>query len=118
MLACNFYIPCNQSYTVRKIYIPSIQTKRKTLAFSRRIPAAPWYGNCYSVGMTKLEARRHERQWNQTTLAYMARTTQSDISAFENGWRKPYPAQAKRLAEVLGLTPDELTEDAGAGVAV
>jgi ribosome-binding protein aMBF1 (putative translation factor) len=67
--------------------------------------------------MTKLEAVRKRREWSQTKLAYMAGMAQSDISAIENGWRKPYPAQAKRLATLLGLQPDELTQDTHDGAA-
>jgi ribosome-binding protein aMBF1 (putative translation factor) len=63
--------------------------------------------------MTNLEAARRGRKWSQTTLAYMAKLAQSDISAIENGWRKPYPAQAKRLAKLLNIKADELTADAG-----
>jgi transcriptional regulator with XRE-family HTH domain len=38
----------------------------------------------------------------------------SDISRFERGYGRPYPAQATRLAKVLGLSPDELLERAEA----
>lgn len=62
--------------------------------------------------ITKAQRARDAKGWSQTKLAYIARMAQSDISAIENGWRKPYPAQAKRLAKALGLRPDELTEDA------
>jgi DNA-binding XRE family transcriptional regulator len=62
--------------------------------------------------MTKMQQVRDAREWSQMKLAHMAGVAQSDISAMENGWRKPYPTQAKRLAKLLGLTPDELTQDA------
>lgn len=62
--------------------------------------------------MTKAEAARAAKKWSQTKLAYMAGMAQSDISAIENGWRKPYPSQAKRLAKLLGVKADELTQDA------
>jgi len=64
--------------------------------------------------MTKMQQRRDAKAWSQTKLAYMAKVAQSDISAIENGWRKPYPGQAKRLSKLLGLTPDELTQDTAA----
>lgn len=62
--------------------------------------------------MTKLEQARRARKFSQMELAARAKVAQSDVSAMENGWRRPYPKQAKRLARVLGLTPDELTEPA------
>jgi|WetSurMetagenome_2_1015567.scaffolds.fasta_scaffold86254_2 ribosome-binding protein aMBF1 (putative translation factor) len=60
--------------------------------------------------MTKLQQTRDAKGWSQTKLAYMAKVAQSDISAIENGWRKPYPGQAKRIAKLLGLKPEELTQ--------
>ena len=64
--------------------------------------------------MTNLEAVRTRRQWSQEKLAEMAGLAQSDISAIERGWRKPYPKQAARLARVLGIKASELTQDASA----
>ena len=61
--------------------------------------------------MKKLEQARKARKLNQTDLASRAKLAQSDISAFERGWRIPYPDQAKRLGRLLGLSPDELTQD-------
>jgi transcriptional regulator with XRE-family HTH domain len=50
---------------------------------------------------------------SQTVLAAAAgRLSASDISRFENGFAKPYPEQAVRLAGVLGLEPGELLEPA------
>ena len=60
--------------------------------------------------MTKLEQARTARKMSQTELAFKAKVAQSDVSAIEHGWRVPYPNQAKRLARVLKLRPDELTE--------
>jgi ribosome-binding protein aMBF1 (putative translation factor) len=63
--------------------------------------------------MTKLEQARRRRDWSQTDLAAKAgRLSAADISRFERGWQKPYPAQAKRLARVLSLAPAELTTEA------
>jgi transcriptional regulator with XRE-family HTH domain len=56
---------------------------------------------------TVLRAARKARGWSQSKLAARARMTQSDVSAIENG-RKPYPAHAKRLAEVFKMEVDEL----------
>lgn len=61
--------------------------------------------------MTRMQAVRTRRQWTQTYLAELAGVAQSDISAIERGWRKPYPRQAKRLAMVLGVKASELTQD-------
>ena len=61
--------------------------------------------------MTKMQQARDAKKWSQTKIAYMAKMAQSDISALENGWRKPYPGQAKRLGKLLGLSPDELTDE-------
>ena len=63
--------------------------------------------------MTKLEAERRRRGLSQTQLAAKARKlSASDISRMERLWQKPYPAQAERIARVLGLRPEELTEPA------
>jgi ribosome-binding protein aMBF1 (putative translation factor) len=60
--------------------------------------------------MTKLKQARLARAWSQMDLAFRAEMAQSDISAIENGWRKPYPAQAKRLGKLLKLDPGELVD--------
>jgi transcriptional regulator with XRE-family HTH domain len=66
--------------------------------------------------MTKLEAIRRERGWSQTRLAAAAgRLSAGDISRFERGYGRPYPAQAQRLAEVLGIGADELLDRAADG---
>ncbi len=33
------------------------------------------------------------------------------ISYFENGWVKPKPEEARRIADYLGVEPDELLEE-------
>ncbi|HWF87150.1 MAG TPA: helix-turn-helix transcriptional regulator [Vicinamibacterales bacterium] len=59
--------------------------------------------------MTKLQATRLKRGMSQTMLAAAAeRLSASDISRFERGYGRPYPAQAERLAKVLGLDEQEL----------
>jgi transcriptional regulator with XRE-family HTH domain len=70
------------------------------------------------IEMVKMRARRLELGYSQQTLAYRARVANSDISKFENQRQVPYPSQAKRVARVLGLQPEELlvpvgTETAG-----
>ena len=63
--------------------------------------------------MTKLQAERLRRGMSQTALAAEARRlSPSDISRFERGYGRPYPAQAERLATVLGMKPTELLEPA------
>ena len=50
---------------------------------------------------------------SQTDLAAAAgKLSPSDISRFERGYGKPYPAQAERLARVLELPAGELLERA------
>jgi transcriptional regulator with XRE-family HTH domain len=63
--------------------------------------------------VTRLRVERARRGWSQTALAAKAgRLSGSDISRFERGYARPYPAQAERLAQVLGLHLDELLEPA------
>jgi transcriptional regulator with XRE-family HTH domain len=63
--------------------------------------------------LTRMEAARRERGWNQTELAAKAgKLSASDISRMERGYGRPYPAQAARLAQVLEMGPDELLEPA------
>ena len=65
------------------------------------------------VIVTKLQAERLRRGMNQTALAAAAgKLSASDISRFERGYGRPYPAQAARLAHVLGLSASELLEPA------
>ena len=62
---------------------------------------------------TKMQIERQRRGLSQTALAAAAqKLSASDISRFERGYGRPYPAQAQRLAEVLGLRPEELLERA------
>jgi transcriptional regulator with XRE-family HTH domain len=61
--------------------------------------------------MTKLEAARRARGLSQTALAGAAgKLSTSDISKFERGYGRPYPAQAERIAKVLNLNASELLE--------
>jgi len=48
---------------------------------------------------------------SQTALAAAAgRLSASDISRYERRYGRPYPAQAERLAHVLGIPASELLE--------
>ena len=60
--------------------------------------------------MLRLKAERLRRGWTQTDLAYHARVQPAEISRIERGNARPYPAQAERLARVLGLAITELIE--------
>jgi len=56
--------------------------------------------------VTKLQRERLSRGMSQTALAAAAgKMGASDIS---RGYGRPYPAQAERLAQVLGLPASEL----------
>ena len=60
--------------------------------------------------LTRLKAERLKRGWSQQILGFHAKVSATDISKIENRRALPYPAQAERIAEVLGLKPDELQE--------
>jgi transcriptional regulator with XRE-family HTH domain len=63
--------------------------------------------------VTKMQAERLRRAMSQTALAAAAgKLSASDISRFERGYGRPYPAQALRLAAVLSLDASELLERA------
>jgi transcriptional regulator with XRE-family HTH domain len=60
-----------------------------------------------------MQAERRRLGWSQTELAAKAgKMSAGDISRFERGYGKPYPAQAERLARVLALAPSDLLEQA------
>lgn len=59
---------------------------------------------------TKLKAARRRRGWSQQVLGFHARVAASDVSRIENRRMVPYPGQAERIAQVVGLEPDELQE--------
>lgn len=58
--------------------------------------------------MLQLKRSRIERGWTLHETARRAKLHDSDLSKIENGWSRPYPNQAKRLARVLGINVDEL----------
>ncbi|MGE5593426.1 MAG: helix-turn-helix domain-containing protein [Betaproteobacteria bacterium] len=61
--------------------------------------------------MIKIKAARLAKGWTQRDLAFYARLSEAEVSKLERGWHKPFPRQAARLAEVLGLRPEELLEE-------
>lgn len=60
--------------------------------------------------MLRIKAERLRRGWTQTELGYHARLASADVSRIESGRLVPYPAQAARLARVLGMNENELLE--------
>jgi ribosome-binding protein aMBF1 (putative translation factor) len=64
--------------------------------------------------MLKIKAARLARGWNQQTVAQRAKMQAAELSRIETGRLIPYPRQAKNLARVLGLRPDELLDQAEA----
>jgi transcriptional regulator with XRE-family HTH domain len=66
--------------------------------------------------MLRIRFERLIRNWRQEDLAHFARVSVADISKIESGRMNPFPAHAQRLAEVLNLTPEQLTERARLGV--
>jgi ribosome-binding protein aMBF1 (putative translation factor) len=62
--------------------------------------------------MLRIKAERLRRGWSQQDLGYRARVQATDISRIERGRFIPYDGQAERLARVLGLTRNELLENA------
>ncbi|MGE0363245.1 MAG: helix-turn-helix domain-containing protein [Vicinamibacterales bacterium] len=58
--------------------------------------------------MTRLEAERRRRGWNQTVLAFHSGLTQGEISRIERRRSLPSPTYAERLGRALGLSPDAL----------
>jgi transcriptional regulator with XRE-family HTH domain len=58
--------------------------------------------------MTRMEAERRRRGWNQTALAYHSRLSQAEISRIERGRAIPTRTIAERLGLALGVRPEEL----------
>jgi transcriptional regulator with XRE-family HTH domain len=51
---------------------------------------------------------RHRRGWTLRYLGQRSNLSESQISAMELGWLKPYPKQLKRLAKALGVRVEDL----------
>ena len=51
-----------------------------------------------------------KRDWRLEDLSHFSKVSAADICRIETGRMIPYPRHAKRLAEVLGIEPHELTE--------
>jgi transcriptional regulator with XRE-family HTH domain len=61
--------------------------------------------------MRRVKYERLKRGWTQQDCAVKARMHVTEISKVELGYMRPWPKQAKRLARVLGLRPEELLEE-------
>ena len=61
--------------------------------------------------MVRLKVERLKRGWSQQDLAFHARMASADISRLERGWARPYPNQARRLADILGISEEELLQE-------
>lgn len=57
---------------------------------------------------TKLKNTRHQKGLTQAEVAKKARITSTGYSRYENGQRTPRVDVAKRIANALGSTVDEL----------
>lgn len=60
--------------------------------------------------ITKMKARRLELRMTQVDLAFHSRVAPGDISKFENRMARPYPSQAERLGNVLGIPAEQLID--------
>lgn len=59
---------------------------------------------------TRMRRQRLALGFTQKYLAALARVNPSDLCRWENCRSVPYPIQAERLAQALGLRPEELQE--------
>jgi transcriptional regulator with XRE-family HTH domain len=60
--------------------------------------------------MTRLRAERLRRGWSQQFLAVRAGVGVADVSRIENGRFEPYRGQAEKIANALGIRPEELLQ--------
>lgn len=60
------------------------------------------------INTALLKRLRLERAWSLAELARRAKLHPSSMSRIEGGKEAPYPGPLKRLARVLGTTPDAL----------
>ena len=61
-----------------------------------------------------IEAMRKRKRMTQTELAIAVGVTQPSISDYESGKKRPTIDTAKKLADALGCTVDDLLKDAKA----
>jgi transcriptional regulator with XRE-family HTH domain len=60
--------------------------------------------------VTRMKIERVKRGWSQGRLSQVAEVAAGDVSRIETGRMRPYPTQAERLANVLGIPPEELQQ--------
>ena len=61
-----------------------------------------------------IEAMRKRKRMTQTELAIAVGVTQPSISDYDSGKKRPTIDTAKKLADALGCTVDDLLKDAKA----
>lgn len=61
--------------------------------------------------MLMLEKKRKDAGMTQQELGFYAKVSIQEISRIERKWAIPYPKQAQRLAEVLGISVEEITKE-------
>lgn len=59
----------------------------------------------------KIKQLRESKNITQQELAKMVDINQTSISKFESGQRNPTPANLKKIAEALCISPNEFIED-------
>jgi transcriptional regulator with XRE-family HTH domain len=59
----------------------------------------------------KIKAAREAKVWGQAELAREIGITPNGLWHIENGKRNPRPATVRKIAQVLGIDPQELLED-------
>jgi len=62
------------------------------------------------VEVSKVKALRQQRVLSQRELAHMAGLTQMTVWRLENGYRDARPGTIRKLAQVLGVEPNELVK--------
>ncbi len=65
--------------------------------------------------MTRMEAERRRRGWNQVTLAYHARVGQGDVSRIERRMLVVGPRIAARIGHALGIPAEQLWDEVPPG---
>lgn len=57
--------------------------------------------------MLRLQEERKKRGMSQTKLSGLTGIASTDISAIENGWKKPFPGWKKKITKALNLSESE-----------
>lgn len=65
--------------------------------------------------MSELRRLRKNRGLTQAELARRVGVNQSLIASIELGYYRPYPRIRRRIAEVLGVLPEDIWPEAGVG---